>query len=93
MATGVTYGYRDVKEHLSPPARRVIEELIDARRDPEEVLRRVATEELLGDSAAYAYVREVLYRSLLELTGAGVRSPLLYAPAPATTPADPIAAG
>ena len=93
MATGVTYGYRDVKEHLSRPARRVIEELIDARRDPEEVLRRVATEELFSDSAAYAYVREVLYRSLLELTGGSVCSPLVHAPRPAATPADPIAAG
>ncbi len=65
--------YRELKGHLSPPARRVIEELIDARQNPEDVLRRLVQEEGCNDSEAYGYVREVLYRSAMELTGAEAR--------------------
>jgi hypothetical protein len=68
--------YHQLKGHLSPPARRVIEELIDARRSPEDVLRRLVREEGCDDNEAYGYVREVLFRSAMELTGAEARSPL-----------------
>jgi hypothetical protein len=54
----------------------VIEELIDARQQPEDVLRRLVREEGCNDSEAYGYVREVLYRSAMELTGAEARLPL-----------------
>lgn len=69
--------YRELKGHLSPPARRVIEELIDARQNPEDVLRRLVRDEGCNDSEAYGYVREVLFRSAMELTGAEARLPLV----------------
>jgi hypothetical protein len=55
----------------------VIVELIETREAPEDVLRRVARE-LHDEPAAYAYVREVLYRSLIEITRADVRAPLQH---------------
>jgi len=73
MGPGGVGTYRELKINLSPPARRVIEELIDARRSPEDVLRRLVREEGCDDTEAYGYVREVLYRSAMELTGAEAR--------------------
>jgi hypothetical protein len=73
-ATAATY--EEMKGHLSAPARRVIEELIDDRRLPSEVLCRLVREEGCSDEEAYGYVREVLYRSTMELTGAEARLPL-----------------
>jgi hypothetical protein len=66
-----------LKGHLPAPARRVIEELIDGSRTPEDVLRRLVRDEGCNDSQAYGYVREVLYRSAMELTGAEARLPRL----------------
>jgi len=76
MARGVPCTYRELKTHLSAPARKVIEELIDDRRWPSEVLRRLVREEGCTDEEAYGYVREVLYRAAMELTGAEARLPL-----------------
>ncbi len=77
MATRGEVTYRELKGHLSAPARRVIEELIDSGCTPEDVLKRLVREEGCNDSQAYGYVREVLYRSAMELTGAEARLPLL----------------
>ena len=60
--------YEELKAHLSPPARRVIVELIDANCPPPEVLRRLVREEGCDDEEAYGYVREVLYQSTMEMT-------------------------
>ena len=76
MARGVPCSYRDLKAHLSAPARKVIEELIDDRRWPSEVLRRLVREDGFTDEEAYGYVREVLYRATMELTGAEAVLPL-----------------
>ncbi len=92
MAQGGRVGYAELKTNLSAPARRVIEELIDAGHAPEDVLRRVARE-LHNEPAAYAYVREVLYRSLIELTGAPVHVPLSHPRPVRTDVTAPIAAG
>ena len=64
-------------DSLDVEVRRVIEELIDSSRTPEDVLRRLVRDEGCNDSQAYGYVREVLYRSAMELTGAEARLPRL----------------
>ncbi|HJN15582.1 MAG TPA: hypothetical protein QGH10_08835 [Armatimonadota bacterium] len=92
MVQGGQVTYAELKSNLPAPARQVIEDLIDARLAPEDVLRRIARE-FQDETAAYAYVREVLYRSLIELTGANVRAPLTHPKPAAVRAADPMAAG
>jgi len=70
--------YFELKDSLPAPARRVVEELIDANQAPEHVLQRLVCEEGCDIFEAYGYVREVLARSLMEMTGAGFRTALSY---------------
>ncbi len=70
--------YRDLKDHLSAPARRVVEELVEDRCWCSDVLRRLVREEGFTDEEAYGYVREVLFRSAMELTDAEAVLPLRF---------------
>ncbi len=65
--------YSALKDHLSPPARRVVEELIEERKLPPEVVARLVAEQQCPDAEAWGYVREVLWWALIELTGAELR--------------------
>ncbi len=77
-----TVSYTEVKEHLPAPARRVVEGLIETGQAPEDVLRRLVFEEGCDLAEAYDYVREVLSRCLMELTGASFAPPLGWSPVP-----------
>ena len=91
MARGITTSYSSLKSHLPAPARRVVEELLEAGLAPEEVLIRLAHDEGCDIYQAYGYVREVLWRSLMEMTDAPLITPLTYTP-PHDHPT-PVAAG
>ena len=75
--------YTELKEHLPAPARHVVEALMEANHDPEDVLRRLVYEEGCDVAEAYGYVREVLSRSLMELTGASFAPALAWDCVPA----------
>lgn len=70
--------YRQLKESLSAPAQKVLEAFMERNQGPEDVIRHLVRE---GRDViqAYAYIREVLARSLMELTGVGFRPPLRWA--------------
>ena len=85
--------YHELKDGLPAPARRVIEELVEVGRSPEEVLGRLVDEEGRDIYEAFGYVREVLSWALMEMTGSDFLSPLAYAEPSATPPVSPLAAG
>ncbi|MGQ9732291.1 MAG: hypothetical protein ACUVX8_13595 [Candidatus Zipacnadales bacterium] len=72
--------YSNLKNNLSARARRVVEELVEMGLPPEDVLSRLVHEEGCDLHQAYGYVREVLWRSLLEMTNAPLHRPLRHAP-------------
>jgi len=74
--------YTELKDHLPAPARRVVEGLMEAGQAPEDVLRRLVREEGCDLLEAYGYVREVLSRSLMELTGSSFATPVAWSPVP-----------
>jgi len=51
---------------------------METSQDPEDVLRRLVYDEGCEVSEAYGYVREVLSRSLMELTGASFAPALAW---------------
>jgi len=65
--------YRALKDHLSWPERRVLEELVEERKLPCEVASRLVLEQHWQGESVYSYIREVLWRSLLAMTGAEAR--------------------
>ncbi|MBM3502091.1 MAG: hypothetical protein FJX74_25850 [Armatimonadetes bacterium] len=65
-----TVSYAEMKEHLPAPARTVVEAFMERSQAPEDVLRHLVRDEGCDVFEAYGYVREVLSRSLMELTGA-----------------------
>jgi hypothetical protein len=75
--------YTELKEHLPAPARRVVEGFMEAGQAPEDVLRHLVFEEGCDLPEAYGYVREVLLRSLMELTGASFAPAVAWSPASA----------
>jgi hypothetical protein len=74
--------YRDLKEHLPAPACRVLESLIETNEAPEDVLKHLVRDEGCDLFEAYGYVREVLSRSLMELTGASFAPRVAWSPVP-----------
>jgi len=68
--------YYELKDNLPAPARRVVEAFKETNQAPEDILRHLVYDEGCDIYEAYGYVREVLSRSLMELTGAGFRLPI-----------------
>ena len=77
-----TVSYTEMKDHLPAPARSVVEAFMERSQAPEDVLRRLVFEEGCDIFEAYGYVREVLSRSLMELTGASFAPPVAWSPVP-----------
>jgi len=77
--------YIELKDNLPAPARRVVEAFMETDQSPEDVLRHLVYDEGCDIYEAYGYVREVLSRALMELTGTGFRVPIDWGilPAPA----------
>jgi hypothetical protein len=70
--------YAEMKDHLSAPAQSVVEAFMEAAQSPEDVLRHLVFDEGCDLPEAYGYVREVLSRSLMELTGASFAPTLAW---------------
>ncbi|MBM3475266.1 MAG: hypothetical protein FJX75_18550 [Armatimonadetes bacterium] len=84
-----TVSYHELKDHLPAPARHVVEALMETDQALEDILRHLVYDEGCDLNEAYGYVREVLSRSLMELTGTGFRVPIDWGvvPAPVLVPA------
>jgi len=65
--------YSALKDRLSWPERRVLEELVEEHKLPCEVASRLVLEQHWQSDAVYSYIREILWRSLLEMAGAEAR--------------------
>jgi hypothetical protein len=78
----IKVSYTELKDSLPAPARHVVEEFLEANEAPEHVLRRLVREEGCDIYQAYGYVREVLSRALMELTGASFSAPVQWEPVP-----------
>jgi hypothetical protein len=74
--------YTELKDSLPAPARHVVEEFLEANEPPEHVLRRLVREEGCDIYEAYGYVREVLSRALMELTGSSFSPSVEWEPVP-----------
>jgi len=75
--------YIELKDNLPAPARRVVEAFMETDQDPEDILRHLVYHEGCDIYEAYGYVREVLARSLMEMTGTGFRVPVDWGVVPA----------
>jgi hypothetical protein len=84
-----TVSYRELKDNLPAPARHVVEAFMETSQTPEDILRHLVYDEGCDLTEAYGYVREVLSRALMEMTGSHFRIPIDWGviPEPVLVPA------